>query len=388
MLSAGIVVTDPELRNRIVHCLQSLGVRIAFDKDDVPVAMHRRDSPLPDLLVLDFSQPGMPAVMAGLKTAESPVAVIAAHGLREPEAIVTAMRLGAREFLTPPLNESSLADAVRSIDNEKTQRDARRRVANAAGFLAATGGCGASVIACHVAADLRRSRAGRIGLIDFDVASGMAGFWFGSDDAYSVLDAMHNLSSMDTSLWKTFVSSPQPQLDVLAAPAAIPLGALPGARCFAGVLSYARSQYDWVVADLGAQLTPVSLALMEELDTVFLVATPEVASLLQARRIVQKLVQLNHPREKLKLLISRVPQGQGVSVEELRSMMGLTVEAVFPNDSLEIVNAHASGRLISPNSDFGKRIAQLSARMSGRTAEEREAKASRFSMFRFASAGA
>jgi len=382
MLSAGIVVTDPEFRSGIVHGLQSLGVRIAFDKEDVTSLAHRESALLPDLLVLDFSQPGMLALMAGIKTAGAPVAVIAAHGLREPEAMVAAIRLGAREFLSPPLNEPVLADVVRSIDNEKTQRVKRCRTARAAGFLAATGGCGASVIACHTAADLRRSGAGRIGLIDFDLASGMAGFWFGSDGTYSVVDAMHNLSSMDASLWKTFVSNPQPQLDVLAAPAAIPLGALPGARSFAGVLSYARSVYDWVVADLGAQLTPVSLALMEELDSLFLVATPDVASLLQARRIVQKLMQLNYPKERLKLVVSRVQKGQAVSADQLRSMMGLPVEGIFPNDSLEIANAHASGRLMAPTSDFGRRIAQLSARMSGRTAEETEAKPSRFSMFR------
>ncbi len=388
MLNAGVVVTDPEFRNRIVRDLQSLGVRIAFEKDDVTSVVHRGDSPLPDLLVLDFSQPGMPAVMAGLKTAEAPVAVIASHGLREPEAILTAMRLGAREFLSPPLNESALADAVRAIDNEKAQREAQRRMATAAGFLAATGGCGSSVIACHVAAELRRSGAGRVGLLDFDLAAGMAGFWFGSDGAYSALDAMHNLSSMDTSLWRTFVFTPQPRLDVLAAPAAIPLGALPGARSFAGVLGYARSQYDWVVADLGAHLTPVSLALLEELDTVFLVATPEVASLLQARRIVQRLFQLNYPKEKLKLLVSRAQQDRASSADELKSAIGLPLEAVFPSDSVEIANALASGRLVAPNSDFGKRIAQLSARLSGRTVEQTETRPSRFAMFRVRAQGA
>jgi len=118
------------------------------------------------------------------------------------------------------------------------------------------------------------------------------------------------------------------------------------------------------------------------LDSLFLVATPDAASLLQARRIVQKLLQLNYPKDRLKLLVSRVQQGQAVSVEDLRSMLGVPVEGVFPNDSLEIANAHASGRLMAPTSDFGRRIRQLSARMSGRPVEETGAKSSRFSMFR------
>jgi Flp pilus assembly CpaE family ATPase len=75
------------------------------------------------------------------------------------------------------------------------------------------------------AAELRRSGAGRVGLLDFDLAGGMAGLWFGVDGGYSILDAVHNLGSMDASLWKGLVSAVQPELDVLGAPAGIPLGA-------------------------------------------------------------------------------------------------------------------------------------------------------------------
>lgn len=388
MLSAGVVVTDPEFRKRIVAGLQRLGVRIAFDVEDATTPVGRRDPIGPDLLVLDFSQPGAPGIMAELKSAQSPVAVIAAFGLHEPEAILTAVRLGAREFVSLPLNEAALAEAVRTIGNEKTEREARRKMASAVGFLAATGGSGASVIACHVAAELRRSGAGRVGLLDFDLAGGMAGLWFGVDGGYSILDAVHNLGSMDASLWKGLVSAVQPELDVLGAPAGIPLGALPDARGFAGVLRYARSQYDWVVVDLAAQLTPFSAGLLDELDTLYLVATPEVASLLQARRIVQKLIQLNYPQERVRLLVSRVEKDQVLSAEELKSMIGLPVEGIFPSDRVEIASAHAVGRLISPKSDFGRRIAQLAGRLTGKPVEESKPAVSRFSRFRALSQGA
>jgi pilus assembly protein CpaE len=380
MISAGIIVTDPDFRKQIVDCLKDLGVRIEFALEDTTSQSQQMASTNPDLLVLDFSRPGMPAVMAELKSLASPVAVIAAHHLGEAEAILTALRMGAREFLWPPLNEKALRAAVRAIEAEVTQRDARRQSATAVGFLAASGGCGATTIACHLAAELRRSGAGQIGLLDFDLAAGMAGFWFGTNANYSVLDAVHNLGRMDTSLWKGLVCSVQPQLDVLAAPADAPLGGLPGTRGFSGVLTYARCQYDWIVADLGANLTSLSLALLEDMNAVYLVATPEVDSLLQTRRIIQRLIQLDYPKEKLKVLLSRVQKGQIVYPDELKTMIGLPVEAVFPADGAEIAEAHASGRLMTPKSEFGKRIAQLSAKLSGKTIDE--ARPSRFSLFR------
>ena len=383
MISAGIIVTDPEFRKQIVDCLKGLSVRIEFAVGDTTGQAHQMAATNPDLLVLDFSQPGMLAVMAEIKSLEAPVAVIAVHHLGEADAILSALRMGAREFLWPPLNEKALVHAVRSIEAQKTQRDARRRAATALGFLAAAGGCGATTIACHVAADLRRSGAGQVGLLDFDVAAGMAGFWFGAGANYSVLDAVHHLGRMDTSLWKGLVSSVQPQLDVLPAPAEILLGGLPGARDFAGVLNYARCQYGWIVADLGTSLTSLSVALVQDLNALYLVTTPEVSSLLQTRRIVQRLIQLDYPKDKLKVLVSRVQKGQIVYPDDLKSMIGVPVEAVFPSDSQEIAEAHASGRLMAPQSDFGRRIARLSARLTGKTVEE--TKPSRFSMFRLRS---
>lgn len=380
MLSAGIAVSDPDFRKQIVDCLQSLSVRILFDEEDAAGQARWRDSTGPDLLVLDFSQPGVPQIMSRLQSAEAPVAVIAAHWLGEPQAILTALRLGAREFLAPPLNEAALAGAVRSIENEKMQREARRRLATAVGFLGASGGCGATTIACHLAAELRRSGTNHVAFLDFDLAAGTAGFWFGADGPYSVLDAVHGLGGMDATLWKGLVSEVQPRLDVLAAPPGIPLSALPDARRLAGVLRYARCHYDWVVADLATHLTPLSVALLDDLETVFLVATPEVSSLLRSRRIVQRLLHLGCPKEKLRLLVSRVQQEQEVAVRELPNLIGLPVEAVLPNDSAEVAAAHASGRLMARKSDFGKRVAHLAATLSGKTVEEM--RPARFSMFR------
>jgi pilus assembly protein CpaE len=379
MISAGVIVTDSAFRNVIVDCLQKLDVRVEFAVADTAGQAHHLESTNPDLLVLDFSRPGMPSIMAEIKSLEAPVAVIAVHQLGEADAILAALRLGAREFLWPPLNENAVRNVVRAIEDEKRQRETRRQAASTIGFLAAAGGCGATTLASHVAAELRRSGAGQIGLLDFDLAAGMSTLWFGVTPNYSVLDAVHNMSRMDTSLWKGMATAVQPQLDVLAAPAEIPLGGLPGVAGFGGALRYARCQYDWVVADLGAHLTPLSVALVENLDTLYLVATPEVASLLQTRRIAQRLIQLEYPKDKLRVLMSRVQKGQTVDAAELKTMIGLPIDAVFPSDSAEIAEAHAAGRLVAPRSEFGHRIAQFVSGLTGKPIEER--RPSRFSLF-------
>jgi pilus assembly protein CpaE len=381
MITAGVVVTDPEMREQIVNCLKDLHVQVAFAVADTAGQAHLLDSSNPDLLVLDFSQPGILAVMAEITALGAPVAVVAVHAMGEPEAILAALRMGAREFLYPPINEKALADAVRTIEIEKARRDARRRSGKAVGFLSAAGGCGATTVACHVAAELRRSGAGEVGLLDFDLSAGMAGFWFGTNGSYSALDAVHGLGRLDESLWKGLVNTVQPHLDVLSAPAEIPLGGLPGARGFVDVLRFARGQYDWVIADLSLHLTAFSLALLVEMDTAFVVTNLEVASLLQTRRLIQAIVQYGYPKERLKVVVSRVQKDQVHLVDDLKNMIGIPAEAVLPSDSQEIAEAHAEGRLIRPKSDLGKRLAQLSAKIGGKPLEE--PRPAKFSLFRF-----
>ncbi len=383
MIRAGVVVTDPQFRKQIVESLEGLGVRVEFAVEDPGGRAHTMGTSEPDLLVLDFSRPGIPAILAELKAQEDRVAVIAVHEFGDAATIVAAMRLGAREFLWPPLNLDALAAAVRSVENEKTAREARSRRAKAVGFLSAAGGCGATTIACHTAAELRRLEAGRVTLLDFDVNGGMAGFWFRANGSRSMLDAVDGLSRMDSSTWGGLAVTVQPQLDLLAAPADIPLRGLPGVRGFVEVLRFARSQYDWVVADMAAHLTPLSAALLDELDTVHIVATAEVAALLQARRVIQKMVEIGYPRDRLRVLMSRVPQdhvSDTADLQNLKNMIGLPVDAVFPSDAEEIMEAHAAGRLISAKSEYGKRVTQLAAKLSGKVIEE--ARPSKFSLFR------
>ena len=381
MIIAGVVIADQKLREDVVASLEALHVRVAFAVPDAAREVHRLESTNPDLLVLDFTQSGAHAVMAELRTIKSPMAVIATHTVADPDEILHALRAGAREFLYPPLNEQALRGAVESIQREKTERDLRCRSSKGVGFLSAAGGCGATTLACHVSAELRRMGAGEIALLDFDLAAGTTGFWFGANGSFSTLDAVHSVGRLDASLWRGLVTTVQPHLDLLKAPSEIPLGWLPGMRGFSEVLRFARAQYDWVVADLAQHLTPLSLALLEELDTLFVVATPEVTSLLQARRMIQKIVLHDYPKERIKVIVNRSHKDQ-VLPSDLETMLGVSIEATLPDDRGAVAEAHAEGRLLSARCELGRRIAQLTATLTGKAVEIPRFR--KFSLFRAA----
>jgi len=380
VIHVGIVIEDDDFRASMVACLQSFAAGVAFAVADASREIEKLEYTNPDVLILDFGRPSAHAVMAELRSMLNPPAVIGASLAADPEIIVSALRAGVREFLYPPLKTETVKAALDAIASERMQADARRQATKSLGFVSARGGCGATTLACHIAAELRRMELGNVLVADFDLAAGTAGFWLRANGGYSILDAVNSLSRMDQSLWMGMVSTVQPHLDVLAAPAEIPLAGLPGNRGFEEILRIARSQYDWVIADLGRGLCALNVALMSELSAIFLVTTPEVEALLQSRRIIDRLTNLGHPKEFIRVAVNRVFADQDLSASELGKMIGLPVEAILPDDRREVAEAHSSGRLISPRAELGKRIAQLAASIAGQNPVEK--RASRFSLFR------
>jgi pilus assembly protein CpaE len=379
-LNVGIIVADPNLRHTIVDCLNHLKVRIAFAISPTGADASAPEYSNPEVLVLDFGHRSAFEIMATLKTMPSPPPVIAAHVSADPDVILAAIRAGAREFVSPPIGGQTFQNALDKIATARLLQAPASRTGKTIGILSAQGGCGATMVACHLAAELRRITTASILAADFDPTSGMLGFWLRANPSSSVVDVARNLSRMDSSLWKGMVHTVQPRLDALTAPADIPLGELPSSSSFSTALRFARANYDWVVADLGQGLTPLSMALIPELDTLYLVTTPEVAALYQARRAIQKLVSGQSTAEPPRLVVNRVRTEHPPDSKDMERLFGLPVEAYLPEDYYEVVEAHSEGRLVSPGSQLGRKLEELAFKVSGQPAPER--RESRFSLFR------
>jgi pilus assembly protein CpaE len=379
-LNVGIIVADPNLRHTIVDCLNHLKVRVAFAISPIGADTSAPEYSNPEVLVLDFGHRSAFEIMATLKTMPSPPPVIAAHVTADPDVILAAVRAGAREFVSPPISSQTFQGALDKIAAERLLTAPANRSGKTIGLLSAQGGCGATMIACHLAAELRRITTASVLAADFDPTSGMLGFWLRADPSRSVLDVAKNLSRLDLSLWKGMVHAVQPRLDALTAPVEICLGELPSSNSFSTVLRFARANYDWVVADLGQGLSPLSMALIPELDTLYIVTTPEVAALYQARRAIQKLVSSQLTAERPRLVVNRVRAEHAPDSKDMERLFSLPVEAYLPEDYDAVVEAHSEGRLVSPSSDLGRRLTQLAFKVSGQPAPER--RESKFSLFR------
>ncbi|MEK7404731.1 MAG: AAA family ATPase [Acidobacteriota bacterium] len=382
-LTVGLVIGTKKLADQARAGLEGLSVRVVLEQPDIRDLnsfLTRLEQARPDVLFIEAAllADSMEAVFREIKSSPEAPALVALHGAAEPEMILSAMRAGASEYLYPPL-QASVRPALERIATERAQQ---ARGSSAGGktlaFFSAKGGCGATTIACHVGVELQRQTSQNILLADFDMEAGMIRLFMKARSEYSVLDAVNNIDRLDQSFWRALISNGMPRLEILSAPPMTGSMEMPREEGFRHVVRFARAQYDWVLVDLGRSLTLRSMSVLEDIDECYLVTTLDVPALYQSKQILRTLLESGYGRNRLRVVLNRMPKRPEVTLDEVQKMLGLPVFAVLPNDYIRLYEAYAEGGLLPPNGELAASFARLAAQIAG--LPERKKK-SRLSLF-------
>ncbi len=376
-----LALQDDVLRQDIVHLLENSERPCSFQEQNPSdwrgllnhVSQHR-----PEILVVELSALGadLSSSLRSIKKSAPQMKIVALHSTDDPQTILAAMRAGANEFIHPPFNETFASAIERVVDSHTEDRPERR--GKVIGFLSAKGGCGATTLACHIAADLKHQTGQSVLLADLDLTSGMVGFLMKVASTYSVLDAVTNLGRLDESLWKALVSEWKPGLGVIPSPDGFTHESAPGRDDLRQVVRFMRTQHDWVVLDLGRSFNEVAAALYQELDELLLISVLEVTALHGLKAIAQKLRDCGEDLAKLQLVLNRTPKMMDITQEDLQKVLGRPLYAMLPNDYPSLYQAYSAGTLLPANNRLAQQFSMLTSKLAGIKAGKPQKK---FSLF-------
>jgi len=374
-LTFALSIETKELWEAVQSCLHDLAVRVVIEQQDVadfPGFRERVERLRPDILLVEIARLRVPLedLVRTIRSISPDAMLIALHASAEPETILSAMRAGVNEFLHPPL-EVNLRKALerRANDRHKLRGDPNHSNGKTQGFLSAKGGCGATTIACHAAVELGRLGGRSVLLADFDMDAGMIGFLMKVKSPYSILDAVKNLQRLDASYWKALVSNGIPGVEIIAAPGSSAYRQQPKAEQLRQVLGFLRTSYDFTLVDLGRGLNSVALSVLEELDEAYLVTTLEVPAMHRAKQIIQTLFDSGFGKDRLRLILNRVPKRVDVTPDELEKMLGISTYATLPNDYPLLHDCYSEGTLLARGSHLEQQLARFTAKLAGVTPE-------------------
>lgn len=290
-----------------------------------------------DAVLLDLSLPdarGLDSLARLLSRAPS-TPIVVMTGLTDEALAIKAVNEGAQDYLVKGEADGfALARRLR-FAIERGRSSARSLTAEqpilskTLGLLGCKGGVGASTIACYLGTALNTQTKESVLLADFDFESAVLGFLMEVEPTYSLVDALQHADRLDGDLWKSLVHTKAPGLDIIGASFAV----IPDEKAagqFQKVLSFLRGRYRWIVADLGRGLSRNLATLLQDVDETYLVTTLELASLRQARLMIQKLKQLGHHPDFLRVVLNELPKHSPFSSANLEEMLGFPVWATIP----------------------------------------------------------
>jgi len=127
-----VVDDDPSMRRALTNLFESVGIRVAAF-GSAPEILQSQPPEVPSCLVLDIRLPGLSGLdlQADLAKANihTPIIFITGHG--DIPMTVRAMKGGAVDFLTKPVRDQEILDAVQAaIERDRKRRDLEKTVSN------------------------------------------------------------------------------------------------------------------------------------------------------------------------------------------------------------------------------------------------------------------
>jgi pilus assembly protein CpaE len=202
--------------------------------------------------------------------------------------VVSAMRAGAREFLTLPITPSDLADALARVSlRSPTAQRGKWTPRKLFAFLGTKGGCGVTTLASNFAIALAQESGQKTLLIDLGQPLGDAAINLGIIAQYSVMNALEHFARLDSSFLASLLTTHASGLSVLAAPGEFSRAEVTK-ESIDKLIAVARTSFRFVVVDVGSSVEWIDTTLFQDASAVYLVTQVGVSELRNANRMITR----------------------------------------------------------------------------------------------------
>jgi pilus assembly protein CpaE len=317
-----------------------------------------------------------------------PILVVSARG--DGQAILQALRSGAREFLTAPVVLEELLKALQRMHRVSQNGHGSRpdgsiinRVeSQVIAVLGSRGGVGCTSLAVNLGATLAQMPGHSVALVDMDLALGDADVALDLMTDYTLADVALNVDRLDMQFLKRSLSKHSSGLSLLPHPVQMEDAALIREDHLQRVIGLLRASYTHLVLDLSKSISPNDMTALKMSDVILLVAQLELSSL---RNVVRLLLSLGNDPEladKVRIVLNRVGSDTDINLKKAEETIGKPVFWQIPNEVRTVTEARNQGAPLvqtAPRCKVQQAIAGLAQALTGKAPVAE--KASRWGLF-------
>ena len=254
------------------------------------------------------------------------------------------IRRGVSEYLVPPLNALQLIRTISSLYTDPDTPFVGRTIA----FVGAKGGVGSSTLAHNFAWCLAERIEAQACVVDYDLAFGTAGLDFNQDPVQGLYDALAKPDRLDATLIERMLARCTDRLSLFAAPATLDDDYDISAEAYEEVSGKIRSTAPFMVLDLPHVWSGWMRRTLLAADDVVLVAQPDLASLRNAKNMIEVITKARPNDAPPRLVLNQVglPGRPEIPLKEFGKALGIEPSMIVPFDAKLFGQAANNGQMI------------------------------------------
>jgi pilus assembly protein CpaE len=286
---------------------------------------------LPDLLLLcDLQCSEELQSLAEISSDDRPALIVFGPG-KDTKTIRLAMRAGARDYLTLPLDADELNEAINQVADERTrQRDDTNGSLHV--FINGKGGSGASFIATNVAHGLATS-SHRVTLVDLDLQFAGLCRYLDIVPERGLVEAVLAVDGMDQVSAQAFTTRHKSGLRLLSSKTeGLHLNEDIAPERMSDLLNRYRSFNDFVIVDLPRHIDQLSATVLEQADRVSLVMQQSFPHLHDTTRLLTIMrEQLGIQDSRINVVVNRFDKDSAILEKDIKKSLRLEDIVKIPN---------------------------------------------------------
>jgi pilus assembly protein CpaE len=326
-----------------------------------------RDHAAIDLVIVDARGDASSAMatIERLRAAAPHAGIFAVATQADPDLILQAMRAGANEFFTWPPPEDTFQGAIRRTASRRESTQGARAAVTTLVFFGAKGGAGTTTLAVNCAVEVARLSKRATVIVDLKPGLGEVALFLGVRPRYTLIDALDNLHRLDREFLREVVVKHKSGLDILSGSENFDRPGASDGGTIEEVFRLLAKQYEYIVIDAGSQINSVTTAALYTADTMFLVANPDVPSVRNAQRLLDRVRQLGACGERVRFLLNRAAEPFPIPPKQIEGALGHPIHHTFPSDYKTVSTALNSGvpLALSGDSDIASQFDSFTRRI-------------------------
>jgi pilus assembly protein CpaE len=303
----------------------------------------------PDLVLLDAvyyqAEPALTALEHLIQN-NPKMAVLQFCESMSSSCLVNAMHVGVSEVLPLPLDEKLLLASVLHLAQKmkKPEADAAKPDGKALAFIACKGGSGATFLATNLAYILAEKNAAKVALLDFNLQFGDAALFLSDQEpANSLADVAENIARLDASFLASSMVQVLPNLSLLAAPENPERAVNVRPEHIEVILRLAKTQFDFVIMDIGRELSAVSLKALDQADMIFPVLQETLPFIRDSKRLINTMQALGYSNDKIQPIVNRYEKNGQILLKDVEAAIGMKVYRTIPNSYENVITSVNQG---------------------------------------------